>query len=155
VIGQDSGIYWRQTDPPERGAEAPDWFYVPNVPPKLDGQIRRSYVFWREHITPVIALEFASGDGSEEHDKTPLHQANGRTTQKPGKFWVYETILRIPSYGIYVVADGTLEMYHLEDMTYHRMTPNQRGHYPILPMQVELGVWQGKYFNFSSQTWLR
>jgi hypothetical protein len=26
-IGQDSGIYWRLTDPLERGAEAPDWFY--------------------------------------------------------------------------------------------------------------------------------
>ena len=23
VIGQDSGIYWRKTDPPEKGAEAP------------------------------------------------------------------------------------------------------------------------------------
>jgi Uma2 family endonuclease len=43
-IGQDSGIYWRMTDPPERGAEAPDWFYVPNVPPSLNGQMRRSYV---------------------------------------------------------------------------------------------------------------
>ncbi len=27
-IGQDCGIYWRLTDPPERGAEAPDWFYI-------------------------------------------------------------------------------------------------------------------------------
>jgi Uma2 family endonuclease len=42
-IGQESGIYWRVTDPAEQGAEAPDWFYVPNVPPKLDGAIRRSY----------------------------------------------------------------------------------------------------------------
>ncbi len=38
-IGQDSGIYWRLTEPPERGAEAPDWFYVPNVPPMLNGTI--------------------------------------------------------------------------------------------------------------------
>jgi Uma2 family endonuclease len=44
AIGQDCGIYWRETDPPERGAEAPDWFYVPNVPPLIDGEIRRSYV---------------------------------------------------------------------------------------------------------------
>ncbi|NEO10227.1 MAG: Uma2 family endonuclease, partial [Moorea sp. SIO3I8] len=29
AIGQDCGIYWRETDPPEKGAEAPDWFYVP------------------------------------------------------------------------------------------------------------------------------
>jgi len=72
AIGQDCGIYWRQTDPPEKGAEAPDWFYVPNVPPLLDGEIRRSYVFWRELMAPFIALEFASGDGSEERDATPL-----------------------------------------------------------------------------------
>ena len=27
AIGQDCGIYWRETEPP-------DWFYVPNVPPR-------------------------------------------------------------------------------------------------------------------------
>src|SRR5918997_382510 len=59
AIGQDSGIYWRETDPPERGAQAPDWFYVPNVPATLDG-FRRSYVLWPEHMAPFIALEFAS-----------------------------------------------------------------------------------------------
>lgn len=40
-IGQDSGIYSRETDPLEKGAEAPDWFYVPNVLPNRDGVIRR------------------------------------------------------------------------------------------------------------------
>jgi Uma2 family endonuclease len=70
AIGQDCGIYWRETDPPERGAEAPDWFYVPNVPATLDG-FRRSYVLWREHMAPFIALEFASGNGDEERDRTP------------------------------------------------------------------------------------
>ncbi|WP_241392638.1 hypothetical protein [Rippkaea orientalis] len=39
-IGQDSGIYWRMTDPSEQGAIAPDWFDVPNVPPTLNGEIR-------------------------------------------------------------------------------------------------------------------
>ena len=62
-IGQDCGIYWRMTDPPERGAEAPDWFYVPNVAPILNGQIRRSYVLWQELIAPLIVLEFVSGNG--------------------------------------------------------------------------------------------
>ncbi|NET62198.1 MAG: Uma2 family endonuclease, partial [Symploca sp. SIO2E6] len=58
AIGQDCGIYWRETEPLEKGAEAPDWFYVPNVPPKLKGEIRRSYVLSRELITPIVALEF-------------------------------------------------------------------------------------------------
>ena len=32
AIGQDCGIYWRETDPPpEKGAEAPDWFYVVRI----------------------------------------------------------------------------------------------------------------------------
>ena len=114
AIGQDCGIYWRETDPPERGAEAPDWFYVPNVPATLDG-FRRSYVLWREHMAPFIALEFASGNGEEERDRTPLSVAADGTTTKPGKFWVYERIIRIPYYGIYEMRTGNLEVYHLID----------------------------------------
>ncbi|MCW6035652.1 Uma2 family endonuclease [Spirulina subsalsa FACHB-351] len=152
AIGQDCGIYWRETDPPEQGAEAPDWFYVPNVPPLLNGQIRRSYVLWREFITPLIALEFASGDGSVERDRTPLAQNNPPT--RPGKFWVYENILRIPYYGIFLVVTGTLEMYHLVNGFYEPLPPNERGHYPVNPLGVELGVWEGNYQN-QAQRWLR
>jgi Uma2 family endonuclease len=47
-------------EPAERGAEAPDWFYVANVPPTINGQIRRSYVLWQEFIPPLIVLEFRS-----------------------------------------------------------------------------------------------
>ena len=153
-IGQDCGIYWRETQPPEKGAEAPDWFYVPGVPPQLKGKTRRSYVLWREHRKPIIALEFASGDGSEERDQTPLVISEGGETQKPGKFWVYEQIISIPYYGIFEINTGKLEVYHLEDTTYHKLEPNERGHYPILPMGVELGLWQGTYLE-QTRLWLR
>ncbi|OCR01105.1 hypothetical protein BCD67_17185 [Oscillatoriales cyanobacterium USR001] len=153
AIGQDSGIYWRETEPPEKGAEAPDWFYVPNVPPQLNGQYRRSYVLWREHIAPLIALEFASGNGEEERDKTPLSVVDG-TMQKPGKFWVYEQIIRIPYYGIYEIMTGKLEVYSLNAGFYQQLGPNERGHYPIVPMGVELGLWQGSYQN-QTLLWLR
>ncbi|NCJ08206.1 Uma2 family endonuclease [Synechococcales cyanobacterium C] len=152
-IGQDCGIYWRETEPPERGAEAPDWFYVADVPPKLGGVVRRSYVLWREYIAPTIALEFASGDGSEERDRTSLSWSNG--TIKPGKFWVYEHIIHIPFYGIYEINSGRLEVYHLIEGSYQALPPNERGHYVIAPMQVELGVWQGGYLNYPEQRWLR
>lgn len=155
AIGQDCAIYWREVNPPEKGAEAPDWFYVPNVPPLLNGQIRRSYVLWREYITPVIALEFASGDGSEERDQTPLSRSANRASGKPGKFWVYEQVMRIPYYGIYLINQGALEMYHLLDTVYQRMTPNTAGRYAIAPLQVELGVWQGRLLNHPDQPWLR
>lgn len=153
AIGQDCGIYWRETEPPEQGAEAPDWFYVPNVPPLLDGQIRRSYVIWREFIAPTIALEFASGNGEEERDRTPRSlDPNDKT--RPGKFWVYEQIVHIPYYGIYEIRTGILEVYTLVGGIYQRLAPNDRGHYPIPPLGVELGLWQGNYQN-QNQLWLR
>ncbi|MFW5765073.1 MAG: Uma2 family endonuclease [Coleofasciculus sp.] len=154
AIGQDCGIYWRETEPPEKGAEAPDWFYVPNVPPLLNGEIRRSYVLWRELMAPMIALEFASGNGDEERDATPLSvSAEGETT-KPGKFWVYERIIRIPYYGIFEVKARKLEVYNWLNFSYQKLQPNERGHYPITPLGVELGLWHGTYQN-QTQYWLR
>ncbi|MBE9039977.1 Uma2 family endonuclease [Oscillatoriales cyanobacterium LEGE 11467] len=159
AIGQDCGIYWRETEPPERGAEAPDWFYVPNVPPLLlDGRIRRSYVLWREYTPPLIALEFASGDGREERDRTSLSAANLAKGQRPGKFWVYEKIIRMPYYGIFEIETGHLEVYHLTDFTYRQLEPNDRGHYPVSLLGAELGVWQGAYpgrENDRQTQWLR
>ncbi|XZN95260.1 MAG: Uma2 family endonuclease [Microcoleus sp.] len=154
AIGQDCGIYWRETEPPEKGAEAPDWFYVPNVPPNIDGQIRRSYVLWREHIAPLIALEFASGNGDEERDRTPLSRTDEGLITKPGKFWVYERVMRIPYYGIYQVNNGRLDVYRLIDGYYQLLELNQRGHFPIAPLGVELGLWQGSYQN-QTMLWLR
>ncbi len=154
AIGQDCGIYWRETDPAEKGAEAPDWFYVPNVPPNLDGQIRRSYVLWREHIAPLIALEFASGNGDEERDRTPLSRTNEGIVTKPGKFWVYEQVMRIPYYGIYEINSGGLEVYRLIDGYYRLLELNERGHLAIVLLGVELGLWQGSYQN-QTMLWLR
>ncbi len=154
AIGQDCGIYWRETEPPEAGAEAPDWFYVRNVPPNLDGEIRRSYVLWREYISPLIALEFASGSGKEERDDTSLSLQNLEQGKKPGKFWVYEQIIKIPYYGIYVIKTGNLEVYNLANGVYQKITPNERGHYAIQRLGVELGLWRGSYQN-QTQLWLR
>jgi len=154
AIGQDCGIYWRETEPPENGAEAPDWFYVPGVPSLLDGKIRRSYVLWREYVAPLIAMEFASGSGKEERDKTPLaYREEGKVT-KPGKFWVYEQIIRIFYYAIYEIKTGLLEVYRLMGANYEKMEANERGHYPIEPLGVELGLWQETYQN-KTQLWLR
>lgn len=144
TIGQDSGIYWRLADPPEKGAESPDWFYVANVPPMLNGKFRLSYVLWQEYVAPLIVLEFVSGDGSEERDKTPI----------TGKFWVYEQAIRVPFYGIYEVQKASIEVYHLVNGSYQLLLANERGHYPILPLGVELGIWQGQYQNMEAP-WLR
>ncbi|MBO0350934.1 Uma2 family endonuclease [Phormidium pseudopriestleyi FRX01] len=143
-IGQDSGIYWRITDPPLKGAEAPDWFYVPNVPPSLEGQPRRSYVLWQEFIPPQIIIEFVSGNGSEERDKTPWK----------GKFWIYETVIRPAYYAIYEVQKSSVEVYKINGGHYELMPANERGHFPIPELEVELGIWSGLYGNMELP-WLR
>jgi Uma2 family endonuclease len=152
-IGQDSGIYWRLTDPLERGAEAPDWFYVPNVPPTIDGQLRRSYVMWQEFVAPLIVLEFVSGNGAEERERTPLLRS-GQQETKPGKFWIYENVIRPAFYGIYEVTKASVEVYHLIEDRYQLVAANERGHYPIEPLGWELGIWQGRYQNVELP-WLR
>ena len=134
-IGQDSGIYWQMTEPPEKGAEAPDWFYVPNVSPLLDGQFRRSYVLWKEFVVPLIAIEFVSGSGKEERDATSPNKG-----EKAGKFWVYEQAIGIPFYVIFDSRKTLIEVYHLIDRKYIKMQPNDRGHYRIDPMGVEIGL---------------
>ena len=144
AIGQDSGIYWRMTDPPEKGAEAPDWFYVPNVPPTLNGEPRRSYVLWQEFIAPLIILEFVSGNGSEERDRTPW----------TGKFFVYEQVIRPAFYGIYEVKKGSVEMYRHVANRFELLPANDRGHYSIEGLGVELGIWHGRYQNLELP-WLR
>ena len=144
AIGQNSGIYWRLTDPPLNGCKAPDWFYVPGVPPVLEGEARRSYVLWQEIIPPLVILEFVSGDGSEERDRTPWQ----------GKFWVYERAIRPAFYGIYEVDPGRVEMYRLIEGRFVPMEPNTRGHFEIPPMGVELGIWRGRFVNMELP-WLR
>ncbi|TVQ60214.1 MAG: Uma2 family endonuclease, partial [Spirulina sp. DLM2.Bin59] len=116
-------------------------------------QVRRSYVLWQEYIPPLIAIEFVSGDGSEERDRTPLAQVTG-DRQKPGKFWVYEQIIRPAFYAIYEVERATVEVYQLITNHYELVAANERGHYPIDPMGVELGIWQGQYGNVELP-WLR
>ena len=144
-IGQDSGIYWRMMEPPEKGAEAPDWFYVPNVSPLLDGEYRRSYVLWKEFVAPLIAIEFVSGNGLEERDSTPPSE-----NEKAGKFWVYEQAIRIPFYVIFDGWKDNLEVYQLLNGRYAKMQSNDRKHYPIPPMGVEIGLQQQ-----GTTTWLR
>ena len=64
-------------------------------------------------------------------------------TKKAGKFWVYEQAIRIPFYAIYEVRKSAVEVYHLVDGQYQLMQPNDRNHYAIATMGVELGILMG------------
>jgi Uma2 family endonuclease len=143
-IGEDCGIYWQLTEPPDRGVKAPDWFFVPDAPRLLDGQMRRSYVLWREGIAPLLILEYISGDGAEERDRTP----------NEGKFWVYENRVRSAYYGIYDPNTETLEVYELHAGQLKGLQPNERGRFAIARLGVELGVWHGTFGGYEAP-WLR
>jgi Uma2 family endonuclease len=144
LIGQDTGIYYRITEPPLDGCKAPDWFYVPNVPPLLDGKFRRSYVVWQERTPPTLVVEFPSGDGSEEHDQSP----------QSGKYWAYEQAVEAAYYVIFNVDAEELEVLQLLDGVYRLVPANERARFPIQPLGIELGVWHGTYENYTVP-WLR
>jgi Uma2 family endonuclease len=127
-----------------QGVKAPDWFYVPDVPPLLAGRPRKSYVMWQEFVPPLVLLEFVSGDGSEERDRTP----------REGKFWVYETVIRPAYYGIYEVDPGRVELYQHVAGQFQPLPANERGHYPIPQLGLELGIWPGRFQNMELP-WLR
>jgi Uma2 family endonuclease len=143
-VACDVGIYYRVTKPPLLGCKAPDWFYVPGVPPMLDGEYRRSYVMYYEVIRPLLLIEYVSGDGSEERDTTP----------NSGKFWVYEQAIAAPYYVIYEPRKSTIEVHRLVDGRYQLLPPNAAGLFPIAPLRIELGIWQGTFWNLTLG-WLR
>ena len=144
LVGADTGFYWRQTKEPLEGCRAPDWYYVANVPRLLDGEFRRSYVLWHEVVSPLVVMEFVSGNGAEERDTTP-HR---------GKFWVYENAIKASYYVIWDPFRVQLEVYERVHDVYRRLTPNADGRVRIVEMGVDLGVWSGTYQGFPAD-WLR
>ncbi|NEQ24745.1 MAG: Uma2 family endonuclease, partial [Microcoleus sp. SIO2G3] len=62
--------------------------------------------------------------------------------------------IRVPFYGIYEVKKASVEVYHLVDGCYELLPVNERGHYAIAQMGVELGIWQGQYEEMELP-WLR
>ena len=49
---------------------------------------------------------------------------------------------------------ASVEVYHLVDGRYELLPVNERGHYAIAQMGVELGIWQGQYEEMELP-WLR
>ncbi len=143
-IGQDNGIYWRRTDPPLKGCRSPDWYVVEGVPRLLDGEMRRSYVLWEELVSPLLVVEYLSDDGAEERDETPWE----------GKFWVYERTIQASYYAIYDPEKAMVDVYQRVGSRYRRAAANERSHYPIAELGIELGIWQGTYHGYD-MPWLR
>ena len=126
--------------------KAPDWFYVQNVHPLEEN--RHSYTPYVEGELPTIVMEFLSDKKRREYDKSK---------EPPyGKWYFYETLLKIPWYVIFDSNTGKLEVYHLERGCYKKQTCHDNGHYWIDSMELFLGVWFGLRENVHRKThWLR
>ena len=134
-VASNVGIYYHFTEPVLAGCKSPDWCYVPGVGQMLDGRFRRSYVLWKEVLKPCLVIEFVSGDGSEEHDRTP----------HTGKFWIYEQVIHATYYAIYDVQIPSIELYQWESQGYRAVPANANGYYPVPLMGIELGLWDQTY----------
>lgn len=143
-IGQDTGIYWQRTLPPEQGVKSPDWYVVLGVPRLLDGEYRRSYVLYEELVAPFLVAEYSSGNSDEERDQTP----------GTGKFWVYERRINASYYVIYEPERASMDVYQRVGSRFRRMAANERGRYEIPELGIELGIWNSVYGGYELG-WLR
>jgi Uma2 family endonuclease len=145
LVAVDHGIYFQNTHPPLNGCRAPDLMIVEGVPPVLpDYPYRRSYVKWQELVSPTLLTELVSSDGSEEHDRTP----------GTGKFWIYERVVCTAFYCIYDPITEILEVFELSGGRFRPVRPNERGHFPIPPLEVEIGLQRATFAGLTF-AWVR
>ncbi|MEB3887399.1 Uma2 family endonuclease [Lyngbya sp. CCY1209] len=126
--------------------KAPDWAFIPRITVDRT-EVVRSYTPQLQGEIPMVALEFLSDTPGEEYSI--------KETYPPGKFLFYERILQIPSYGIFNLETGTLELYRLgENKRYKLASPDENNRFWLPEMQLFLGVWQGTRQNRDGY-WLR
>jgi hypothetical protein len=99
---------------------------------------------WQEVESPLILIEYVSGDGSEERDQTAYS----------GKFWIYEHAIKAPFYVIWDPFRPQLDVYELIRARYTPVPPTEAGRFRIPPMEVEFGIWEGVYQGCHA-SWLR
>ncbi|MBW4470208.1 MAG: Uma2 family endonuclease [Stenomitos rutilans HA7619-LM2] len=126
--------------------KAPDWSYIPAIRvPRIE--VDRSYTPQLQGDSPAVVMEFLSATDGGEYSVKPTHP--------PGKWLFYEQILAVPTYVIFALDTGVLEVYHLNDAgRYQLSTPDANNRYWIAQMNLFLGVWQGTRENRTGN-WLR
>ncbi|MEC4850244.1 MAG: Uma2 family endonuclease, partial [Jaaginema sp. PMC 1079.18] len=126
--------------------KAPDWAYIPQITVPRAAVVR-SYTPHLQGAIPSLVLEFLSETEGSEY--------SSKATHPPGKFFFYERILQVPSYGIFELDSGNLELYRLDDnQRYQIVTANDTGRYWLPELDLFLGVWTGQRENREGH-WLR
>jgi Uma2 family endonuclease len=156
----------------------PDWFLVVGVPRLYDeSELRSSYVFWQEGVSPFVVVELLSpgtakedlGDYAEAESETeetsaeralsasPSEGGNGQTAQTspPRKWEVYEKILRVPYYVVFSRLRNQLHFFELVGGHYQeREIEAENPRFWIEELELGLGLWLGEFEGIHRQ-WLR
>lgn len=136
----------------------PDWFLVVDVPRRYEGRdARQSYVVWQEKEVPRLAIEFLS-PGTEAEDLGRFY--DGKSTisspgRPPGKFIVYEEILRVPHYVIFDAQTQALRYFRLAGTRYQEQAiADLDPRIWFSDLQVGLSIWEGTIEGLQDR-WLR
>jgi hypothetical protein len=85
---------------------------------------------------------------------TDAGKYSAKPTYPPGQWFFYEQVVQVPFYVLFDPASGNLEVYRFQEGRYQLLSPQANSRYPIPPLQLELGVWQG-YKEGRNGFWLR
>ena len=127
----------------------PDWFGVVGVSSLYQGELRLSYVMWKEKIRPHIIVELLS-PGTEDED---LGKTELVPDKSPPKWVVYEQILQVPYYVVYSRYTEEMLAFQLISGKYEKATLIE-GRLPIVELGLSLGVHRCEYKG-REMPWLR
>ncbi|MEM1241686.1 MAG: Uma2 family endonuclease [Cyanobacteria bacterium P01_H01_bin.26] len=142
-----------------RSSTRPDWFLAVDVPRLYgDKDLRNSYVVWQEGVSPLVVVEFLS-PGTEAEDLGPFYGGGGEITHDktapPGKWQVYEQVLRGPYYVVFSRYTGTVRFFRLAGARYEEQPPQHSQPQVWIPeLELGLGIWSGT-FDGVDHGWLR
>jgi Uma2 family endonuclease len=147
-VATDLNLYYDVRHPLRH--KRPDWFAVLGTSKLYEGRdLRLSYVVWQEGISPFIVVELLS-PGTEQED---LGRAAHDVDQPPGKWEVYEQILRVPYYVVFSRYTNQLQVFGLAQGCYQAL-PLVEERIWLPELGLGLGVWSGVYQGLERH-WLR
>jgi Uma2 family endonuclease len=119
--------------------KAPDWAYIPQITVSRQ-DVDRSYTPNLQGDIPVIVMELLPETAAVKHTGS----YSIKPTYPVGKWYFYEQILKVPTYAIFDIDGGLLEVYRLRDSNYVLEQPDPDGRHWIAEMGLFLGTWQGQ-----------
>ena len=147
-IGTDLNIYYDSRHP--LWHKRPDWFLVLGVSQaKQQKDLRWSYVIWQEGVNPFLVVELLS-PGTEDED---LGNSIREINKPPGKWEIYERILRVPYYVVFDRYANQFRLFRLSATQYQEIKIVDNCYW-FEELDLGLGVWPGD-FQGATGHWLR